>query len=402
MTEFITPEQHRAEVTALNREVYLLSRKLDDAERRGGAPDAHDPFRNPTEYHGSRPDYSRIMPDIAAMNGELPLEPDAVEKKNLKHAYAIGGGCMLAHFIISDYLASAFMIVVMLILKKINPDAETSVITSYIRASSILAGMIMLVYMIANLGFAFLGMKLNKDDCRDFIRTRDFNAAKGVQYCLIGAFFLFISSVTAYFIELMFSQFGHTTVVMDEDGIGITDIGEVVMLIYTCIIAPITEEVFFRGMLLKAFGKANQRFAVFFTALLFGLAHANIPQFVLTFLLGIFLAHITLKHGSLIPAILVHFFVNTFSTTLSDLDLSESQQLVANEIFILLAVIGGIMLLVFRSTDKLPATAPAQTRRGMSLALATPIVFLSVLLQTLYLFSFIFSTPLLDMIRNYL
>ena len=402
MPELITPEQHRAEVSALNREIYLLSKRLEDADRNGKAPEAQDPFRNPTEYHESRTDYSRIMPDIALMRGEMPLDPDAVEKKNLKRAYAVGGGCMLAHFIITDYIASAFMIAIMIIIKKLNPDADANVISTYIRSSSILAGIMLIVYLMSNVGFAYIGMRINKDDCRDFVRTRDFTFAKGVQYCLIGIFFLFVSTITAYFIEVMFSQFGHTTRVMETDGIGVSDIGKVVMLTYTCVIAPVTEEIFFRGMLLKAFGKANQRFAVFFTALMFGLAHANIPQFVLTFLLGIFLAHITLKHGSLIPAILVHFFVNTFSTVMSESGFEGNALIIANELFILFALLGGVMLIVFRTTDKLPATAPAQTRRGMGLAMATPIVLLSVILQTLYLLSFIFSTPMLDLIRNYL
>ena len=401
MPDFISPEQHRAEVSALNREIFRLSKELE-THSGDGAPDPQDPFRNPTEYHASRSDYSKIVPELREMNAPLPLEPAGEEKKRLKHAYSIGGGIMLAHFIVSDYLASAIMIVIMLVIRSINPDADSEVIADYVTASSIIAGLMLIVYLLANVGFAVLGMKLNKDDCRDWMRTRDFNFAKAVQYCLIGIFVLLISTVSSYYVENIFNQFGHTTNVMETDDMAVTTIGKVVMILYTCIIAPITEEIFFRGFLLKTFGKANQRFAVFFTALMFGLAHKNIPQFILTFLLGIFLAHITLKHGSLIPAILVHFFLNTFSTVMSDGNFKDSTLIIVTEIFLAMAVMGGVMLIIFRLGDKIPATTPAQSRRGFSMALSTPIVLLTVILLTLYLFSLIFSSPLLNLIRTYL
>ena len=43
MPELITPEQHRAEVSALNREIYLLSKRLEEADRNGKAPEAPKP-----------------------------------------------------------------------------------------------------------------------------------------------------------------------------------------------------------------------------------------------------------------------------------------------------------------------------------------------------------------------
>ena len=148
---------------------------------------------------------------------------------------------------------------------------------------------------------------------------------------------------------------------------------------------------FFRGMLLKVFSKANQRFAVFATAVFFGLAHGNLPQFLLAFLLGLFLAHITLKHGSIIPSIVVHIFVNTFVTVMGELDLSGDMEIVLNLSLEALAAFGLLMLLIFRSKDKLPATTPAQSKRGFAIAKTTVGVVAAFTIQTAYMLFLVFS-----------
>lgn len=58
---------------------------------------------------------------------------------------------------------------------------------------------------------------------------------------------------------------------------------EIIMAGYTCIIAPITEELVFRGFCLKNLSRFNQRFGILASAFLFGLVHQNIIQFILAF-----------------------------------------------------------------------------------------------------------------------
>ncbi len=400
MPENISPEQHRAEVAALNHEIYRLNVRLNEAER-SQIPDCRDPFGNPTEYHESQTDYSDVLPQIKYPGYSIPLDPQFEERKRLKRIYAVGGGCMLAHFVLSDYITAAIYLLIRKLVFAVNPDAAAEAVTKYIYRSSILAGIMMIVYIITNVGFARLGMRLTGTKSSDLYKTRDYTPGKAAQYCLIGVFLLMLTALIASLTENIFSKYGYTTDVMDMDGIAVTNSGKAVMLIYTCVVAPVTEELFFRGMLLHCFSKANQRFAVFFSALFFGLAHANLPQFTLAFTLGLFLAHITLIHGSIVPSIVVHVFVNSFSTAMSELKLKGSALILANEIVLLLALTGGIMLLVFRSGNKIPATTPAQTRRGLSLALATPLVTITLILQTLYLFSLIFDAPVLNTVKSF-
>lgn len=401
MSENISPEQYRSEISALNHEIYTLRRRLDERGISEYSTNRYDPFNNPTEYHDYADDYTKILPQTAQGAFEIPLEPRQTERKRIKKFYAIAGGCMLAHFVLSDYFATALMTILFAIISNLNPDADYTIIKEYLRSSSIIAGLTLIVYTVTNLGFASLGIKLSGDKKSDLVKTQGYSLLKALQYCSIGIFLLFLTTIASIFAEDIFSQYGYTTDVMNTEGMAVTNMGRMIMLIYTCIIAPVTEEVFFRGMLLKTFSKANQRFAVFISALFFGLSHANIPQFLLAFTLGIFLAHITLIHGSIIPAIVVHAFLNTYSSVSSELHLSGRSLILFNELFIFLAILGCAMLIVFRIDHKLPATTPPQTRRGFSLAIATPLVSIALALQILYTLSLIFSSPLLDFVRMY-
>ena len=77
------------------------------------------------------------------------------------------------------------------------------------------------------------------------------------------------------------------------------------------VVAPIAEEHFFRGWVLRGFlGSYARRKAVIASALLFAIFHLNPWQAVVAFPLGIAYARLVLKTGSLTPSILSHMVVN--------------------------------------------------------------------------------------------
>lgn len=81
-------------------------------------------------------------------------------------------------------------------------------------------------------------------------------------------------------------------------------------LFSSIILAPIAEELFFRGIILRNAAKISRCFAIFFSSAIFGLMHGNPYQLAGGFLMGIPLAYFTIKTGSLIPAIAAHMAVN--------------------------------------------------------------------------------------------
>lgn len=78
--------------------------------------------------------------------------------------------------------------------------------------------------------------------------------------------------------------------------------------------APICEEILFRGTILPEQRRHETATkAVILNGLLFSLMHLNPMFFVSLALIGIYLAHLTIKTWSVWPAILAHFAINGFN-----------------------------------------------------------------------------------------
>lgn len=82
-------------------------------------------------------------------------------------------------------------------------------------------------------------------------------------------------------------------------------------LIGGVIVAPITEEMFCRGLVLRGFlFRYSKLKAIILSAFIFGLAHMNPWQFISAFLLGLIFAWWFIQTGSLITTMLAHAFAN--------------------------------------------------------------------------------------------
>ncbi len=394
MADFEATEANRAEFAALNHEIYNLTKQLEAKEKEylsSIKTDAYDPFRNPTEYRWYRDDYSEILPWITMPEFSVPFEPAKVERSAIRKYYNIGGFTALFQFIGSNALAMGLIIGIKAVLRSSNPDASESAISHYMTGSSIFAAINLITFMLANILFAVIGLKWAKIKPSTMLKTRDYGFGDGILHCLIGLFIWFVAAYLSAGIEDIFSNYGFTTEVMDDD-YGKTGIGIAVMALYSCIIAPLTEEVFFRGALMKIFSKSNQRFGIFMSAVFFGLAHGNIPQFMLAFLIGIFLGHIDMKHNSIIPSVVVHIFINTTVTVLSELKGNTVALGVVTAVLMVAGLAGMVLLLVFRKDNKLPVSTPAQSRRGIAIAKTSPGLMIAATVQTIYLILLILST----------
>jgi hypothetical protein len=83
------------------------------------------------------------------------------------------------------------------------------------------------------------------------------------------------------------------------------------------VVAPIVEELIFRGLILQGFRRNyNALTAVFMSALLFALFHLNPWQFPATFVLGLLLGWIMMRTNNILLAIIGHS-INNFLVLLS-------------------------------------------------------------------------------------
>lgn len=79
------------------------------------------------------------------------------------------------------------------------------------------------------------------------------------------------------------------------------------------IIAPICEEFWFRGIVMESLRPYGNGFAIFVSAFLFGLTHANFQQFFYATVLGICLGYIAISTKSLVTTTIMHAMLNSVS-----------------------------------------------------------------------------------------
>ncbi len=89
------------------------------------------------------------------------------------------------------------------------------------------------------------------------------------------------------------------------------------------ILAPLAEEMVFRGAvlrtLLKMSGGRWHWMAIVVSALIFGAVHGNLPQFVHASLIGLLLGWMYYRTGSILPGVLFHWVNNTVAYVMFNL-----------------------------------------------------------------------------------
>ncbi len=134
------------------------------------------------------------------------------------------------------------------------------------------------------------------------------------------AFFYF--TAIAFFLMIVGSYIGNlinqmlSVVTGAEQG---GDVSDVLMnsdlwlsVVYTGIIAPVVEELFFRKLLIDRLHGAGDGIIMIVSGVMFGLFHGNIEQFCYAALLGALLAYVYLHTGNLLYCILIHGIINLF------------------------------------------------------------------------------------------
>ncbi len=134
-----------------------------------------------------------------------------------------------------------------------------------------------------------------------------FAALAGIGFSMIGQLLAMIELNFLYTINFPFYTPSFST-----DGYNILD--TVLINLYVCILGPVLEEIIFRGFLLRGLQRFGVSFAAVFTAILFTMYHMNLVQLFVPLVMGLFLAQLTIRTGSLIPAICCHILNNSFAT----------------------------------------------------------------------------------------
>lgn len=84
----------------------------------------------------------------------------------------------------------------------------------------------------------------------------------------------------------------------------------ILQIAYVAILAPLFEEIVYRGLIIKILSPHSKSAAILISALAFGLMHGNIPQATSAFATGLIYAAIAIKCGSIVPTVIIHSLNN--------------------------------------------------------------------------------------------
>jgi membrane protease YdiL (CAAX protease family) len=123
--------------------------------------------------------------------------------------------------------------------------------------------------------------------------------------------------------------------------------GSVAATLAVCVVAPLLEEMLFRGIVLRGFLQRYARWhAIVGSAVLFGAAHLNIYQFLVGLVLGLVLGWLYERTRSLIPCIALHATYNTGTLFVGDwpTDASRADTVWTVLLVVVAAVVGTLAL----------------------------------------------------------
>lgn len=208
---------------------------------------------------------------------------EKTERKDLKKTLWVGLSCLIA-----------FNIAILQALSILNPENPDESGVPYFFA---VAAELFIIFVATN----------KKTQRQLFDVYRQPTAAKFFQWvCFLGLTQI-IFSYNSTLIEMLLNFFHLSAQNQEENATGANE--TLSMFIYGSFLAPFGEEILFRGFLLQNFKRYSVRFAIIFSAILFGIYHGNIVQTPFAFILGLLLGYITVSYG-LKYAIAVHIFNN--------------------------------------------------------------------------------------------
>ena len=137
-----------------------------------------------------------------------------------------------------------------------------------------------------------------------------------IKWSVISISFGYITSFVSSFIFSLIEQLFGIQLHAVNIGVGDSLISMITIVLATMVYAPIFEELLCRATVYRNNEIMGQPFAIVISGLFFGLIHMNYTQIPFAMVLGGLFAFMYAKTRSIFPAMIVHFIINSFSTTL--------------------------------------------------------------------------------------
>ncbi len=318
-------------------------------------------------------------------SGFEEISPEIIEKKQIRRlGFACGIG-LIALFVVMYFWANVYLRIAVILGLPVKNALEfaNDPFLSNIFHIVISAIMIVLPFFVVSKA---MGIKFGKDI--------PFKAAKKGYFLpsvMLGIGFCLFSSIATNYGSRIFTFFGiefpSSSSTLPQGVLGI-----LINIIATAFFPAFLEELTMRGMVMGMLRKKGDGFAIVCSAFIFGIMHANFEQIVFAFFVGLILGYITVKSGSIWPAIVVHFLNNLISVAFSYLTGLDNliTSVLFTAIFVLLTVFAvmGLNKLQKIDTDylKMPSDGEISPIKKTVWFLTSPVIIISILISILIAF----------------
>ena len=167
-------------------------------------------------------------------------------------------------------------------------------------------------------------------------------------------------------------------------------LNDIPMLVYTILIAPIVEELVFRGVFYKRFKAFGSFFTAFACSLFFALIHSNFLQFIPAFMMGFVLFAIRDKYG-LRYSILLHLTNNALAILVNNLGTAQPWLMSAYGLLLLGGSVYTVISLI-KNRAKLVALCPDEKgRKALKLFFSSPLVWVDIVVLVILAIVILFN-----------
>lgn len=205
------------------------------------------------------------------------------------------------------------------------------------------------------------GCKMLKMKMKDIISFKGFTVELVVCGILLGLGVQKLFSSLAYFVADILKEGGIKAMTLntsiDGDPLGMT-----AMVISACLIAPVFEEIIFRGFILRTFSQKNVWFGIIASSVMFGLFHGNIQQLIATTAMGFVMALAATKAKSIVPSIAIHFAMNVtgigmdFITYYAGMEIARTVDLILSAV----VIVASVLIIIFKRKIFAPEKVQAE------------------------------------------
>jgi membrane protease YdiL (CAAX protease family) len=242
-------------------------------------------------------------PETTAPIVSIPVKPDKTERREIRKMYSRVGAAFLIFLLLSSVIPLIFLDPLFTFIFGAGTDAYEN---AYDAAQ-------FLVPIVSEIIFILIAGKLTGIKLRPLFSRDGFNTKTIFKtYAVSQGYSFIISAVAAVLVAVMLKRGAAEEAVTaylsmsDTNGL----VMQLILAVYGIIIAPVLEEIIYRGIILQSLSKYNRVFAIVVSALLFAFIHGNIQQVFGAVIFGIVFGAVALRCNSILPTIFAHMFVN--------------------------------------------------------------------------------------------